>query len=154
VTRPTISWPGTHGQTVGIRSCHSSRCSRLESGGSDRSLFHRHAFEIADVVVITRLEEDSPRLCGQTDTLSVQQSTASGRTDVFVLVDVGRPLSRMRDKISYKFVSVCSFFDNWRISTTPQRSDWGAKRKCHSYFTPSQLRVARGVLFSPSCKIR
>ena len=24
-TRPTISWPGTHGYTAGMTSCHSSR---------------------------------------------------------------------------------------------------------------------------------
>ena len=43
-------------------------------------------------------------------------------------------------------ISVCSFFDNWRISTTRRRSDWRAKRKCHSYFSPSEACVARGVL--------
>ena len=35
---------------------------------------------------------------------------------------------------SSKLISVCSFFDNWRISTTRPRSDWRVKRKCHSYF--------------------
>ena len=47
---------------------------------------------------------------------------------------------------------VCSFFDNWRISTTRQRSDWRVQRKCHTYFTPSGLSVARRVLSTPCCK--
>jgi hypothetical protein len=35
-----------------------------------------------------------------------------------------------------EFISTCSFFDNWRISTTRQRSDWRIKRKCHSTSRP------------------
>ena len=37
---------------------------------------------------------------------------------------------------SSKLISVCSFFDKWRFSTTRQESDWRVKRKCRCYLSP------------------
>ena len=102
----------------------------------------------------TRLEKDSPRLCA-TDTLSVQQSTAlhGGLTFLILSMSVVHFVQNaLQNKLQISFgLLVFRQLAHFDHATT---IDWDVQRKCHSYFTPSQLRVAQGVLLERSCKIR